>query len=277
MRRALVTLLIGQKYRKRWQTLCESDWRSYASRHGYDLIPIETELDGARRARRRSPAWQKCLVLSQEFSSRYDQIVWVDSDVAIRPDAPSVAQGVPIDTVGAVNERASPTPERFRLADSAQQNLWRKEGVPFVPGETAWEFYAAYGLPATFDEVVQTGVLVLSPRHHRDLLERTYLEYEDRGSAAWNYEMRPLSFEILKAGNVHWLDPRFNLPWGLVKVLDNPDLARVGKPSALLLHPRHPLRPRLAECARRALEDAYFLHFAGCAHEMVLLGPSTGI
>jgi hypothetical protein len=269
--------VVGHKFQKRWETLCESSWRSYASRHGYDLIPIATELDGSRRARGRSPAWQKCLVLSQGFSTRYDQIVWVDADIAIRPDAPSIADGVPVDAVGAVNECTSPTPEQFHLANLAEQCLWRAAGVPFVPGETAREFYATYGLPTTFEEVVQTGVLVLSPRHHRDLLERVYIGYEDRGSAAWNYEMRPLSFEILKTGSVHWLDPRFNVPWGLVKLLDSPDLARVGRASALLLHPRHPLRPRLAQCAHRALEAAFFLHFAGCAHEMVLLRPPSAV
>ena len=36
----------------------------------------------------------------------------------------------------------------------------------------------------------------------------TYHNYEDRGPG-WNLEMRPLSYELLQADCVTWLDPRF--------------------------------------------------------------------
>ena len=53
-------------------------------------------------------------------------------------------------------------------------------------------------LPSGQAHIVQTGVMVLSPKHHREVLEHAYHAYEDRG---FNYEMRPLSHEILRAGS----------------------------------------------------------------------------
>ena len=98
-------------------------------------------------------------------------------------------------------------------------------------------------------------MLVLSPSHHRELLEDVYARYEDKGPGL-NYEMRPLSYELLRAGVVHWLDPRFNYIWGHYKALHFP---------FLVTHPRH---PRAAECAARALADVHFLHFTGSLDEM---------
>jgi hypothetical protein len=101
--------------------------------------------------------------------------------------------------------------------------------------------------------------MVLSPTHHRELLEDVYTRYDDRGPG-FNYEMRPLSYELLRAGVVSWLDPRFNYIWGHYKALHFP---------FLVTHPQH---PRAAECAARALEDVHFLHFTGSLAEM---GPAA--
>ncbi len=82
-------------------------------------------------------------------------------------------------------------------------------------------------------------------------------DYADRGNA-WNLEMRPLSYELLRAGCVTWLDPRFNYPWDQYKALHFP---------FLLNRPDHPRAPA---SARAALADVHFLHFCG-EHEQVEL------
>src|ERR1035437_3334002 len=69
--KAIVTLAIGDRYLRHWKHTCEANWRAYAARHDFDVICIDKPLDDSERARKRSPAWQKCLVLSQEFSQRY--------------------------------------------------------------------------------------------------------------------------------------------------------------------------------------------------------------
>lgn len=259
---ALVTLTLGRRYEEAWRRHCEPGWRAYADRHGYKVVQLTEPLDGSARASARSPAWQKCLVLEQPVAREFDRVVWIDADVAINPSAPPIAAGVPVELVGAVDEYSTPTPELHRRTLEKLYPHWRATGIDFVDNPTARDYYAAWNLPADFDRVVQTGVMVLSPTHHSELLRRTYDRYEDRG-AMLNYEMRPLSWELLDAGVVHWLEPRFNYIWGAYKALNFP---------FLLNDPAHPESPRAATLA---LADVNFLHFAGNVDEIALLEGSS--
>jgi hypothetical protein len=259
---ALVTVAIGAKHAGLWQAHCRRDWEAYAARHGYDVICIDEPLDRSPRAAARSPTWQKCLILGQPFARRYERVVWIDADVRVNPAAPPIAEDVPADRVGAVDEYATPTPELYRQSLRKLYRHWDATGAAFERNETPREFYAAYGLPARHDNVVQAGVMVLSPRHHRDVLEHVYFDYEEAGGNLWG-EWRPLSFELLEADAVEWIDPRFNYPWLVYKALHLP---------FLLNHPAHPRAP---ESAAAALEDVYCLHFAG-SHEEIGLVDGNG-
>ncbi len=261
-RKAIVTLAVGPGFAARWHSVCEPLWRRYCDRHGYDLICIEEPLDHSARARSRSPAWQKCLILGQPFARRYEQVVWVDADVLPGPEAPSVAEGVPRELVGAVDEYSTPSRELHGRTLAKLYRRWEAEGVEYIDNLTTAEYYSRFGLPGGHDAVVQTGVMVLSPAHHRELLEDTYASYEDKGPG-WNYEMRPLSYELLNAGAVSWLDPRFNYIWGFYVALNFP---------FLITHPDHPLRD---EYGARALADVHFLHFAGSVPAMAAVAAAA--
>jgi hypothetical protein len=263
-RTALVTLAIGEPHRRLWNTNCKAAWEAYAARHGYDVICLDEPLDTSPRALRRSPAWQKLLVLRQPFAKGYDRVVWVDSDVLINPAAPAIDASVPPDRVGAVDDYAAPSPELHAEALRKLHRHWESLGVSFHRDETASDFYAAYGLPAHHESVVHSGVLVLSPSHHRELLERVYFEYEGRPGDLWG-EWRPLSYELLEAGVVEWLDPRFNCHWPAYKALHFP---------FLLNHPEH---PRARASAAAALRDVHFLHFSGSHHEIALARPGERV
>jgi hypothetical protein len=254
---AIVTLAVGARHKRLWQARCLRNWSRYAERHGYDLICIDEPLDVSERARRRSPAWQKCLILDQGFAARYERVVWIDADVLINPAAPSIVEDLPVEQVGAVDEYATPTPELHAENLTKLYRHWEATGTGFIRNETARDYYATYGLAGGFDAVVQTGVMVLSPRHHRDLLMDTYHRYEDKGPG-WNLEMRPLSYELLQADCVTWLDPRFNYMWSAYKALKFP---------FLLNNPAH---PRAGAVATAALQEAYFLHFTGSTQDLLL-------
>jgi predicted outer membrane lipoprotein len=257
---AIVTLAVGARHRSLWNAHCKRNWEIYAARHGYDVICVDEPIDRSPRASARSPTWQKCLILGEPFARRYERIVWMDSDVLINPAAPPLVEGVPLERVGAVDEYATPSRELYRQSLEKLYRHWEAIGVSFNRNETAAEFYAAFGLPDRHDEVVQPGVLVLSPRHHRELLEHVYHAYEERGGDLWG-EWRPLSFELLEAGAVEWLDHRFNYPWPIYKAQHFP---------FLLNHPDH---PRAREAATAALNDVHCLHFAGSHDEIGLIEP----
>jgi hypothetical protein len=275
---AIVTLALGENHLCAWRRFCEPGWRAYARRHGYALICLDRPLDTSERAAARSPSWQKCLVASQGFALDYEQIAWVDSDILINGASPNIFAGVPLNRVGAVEAWYGRIPEV-----SEQIIRRRNEELPssnkMLDNNAPADYYARYGLSPVFDLVVQAGVLVFSPTAHRALFEKTYYEYEERGGREWNFEMRPLSYELLKADLVHWIDHRFNAVWKNIKCLHYPFLTFRHK-SSFVVRMQKKLsrtlgfhyRKRLARhCATAAFQNNYFLHFAGAFHEIELV------
>lgn len=263
-KKAIVTLAVGSAYAVRFEQFCRKNWAAYAERHGYDIVVFKEPLDASARAARRSPAWQKCLVLSAPELAGYERVVWVDSDIYLNPAAPSVVDGVPLECVGCTDEHAFPSPQARQAIlqiivasspDSGElsKSFWRTWRDP-----GAW--HSAFGLPGGQAHIVQTGVLALSPKHHRELLEHVYNSYEDGGLQSLNYEMRPLSHEIQARKLQHWIDPRFNaLAWWMF--VDR----NVGEG-------RDPSENEIRQFLLQAYAQSYFLHFAGCANLMPMLG-----
>ena len=163
MKTAIVTFALGQRYLEQWTRMCRKGWRAYCDRHGYDLIALQQPLDTSARACARSPAWQKLLVLGQPWAASYDRIVWVDSDVCINPIAPSIIDGVPEQKIGAVDELSYPTV-------ASRQAVVRSWGGNESDLVDATSYHSRVGLRGEQRHIVQTGVMVLSPRYHRDTL-----------------------------------------------------------------------------------------------------------
>lgn len=258
MKKAIVTLVIGKTYEDRFNALCRESWSAYCARHGYDLIVINTHLDSSERAQKRSPAWQKLLILSINGITSYDRVVWVDSDIMINlKNAYDVANGVPLDKIGAVESYSIPTRDLYQISLKRCYEMWEKANVRFVRNYQPHEYYLKRGIPGdTLHEVVQTGVLVCSPAHHRQLFEKTYLEYEDTHGPEWNYEMPALSYEILKANRAHWISSSFNM---IV-----PDIAAA-------FYPDFYDGNNILKYIRNIYDISIFCHFAGCANLMPLL------
>ncbi|MCC7361700.1 MAG: hypothetical protein IT317_19605 [Anaerolineales bacterium] len=259
-RAALVTLALGHQFRWLWRRYCRPSWQAYADRHGYDLICVTEPPDPTPAAAARMRCWQKLLVLGAPFTQRYNQVVWVDADVLINPQAPSITADVPPERVGAVDEYAAPSPAEFQVALARLYAHYRATGTPFHDTAGPAAFYGAFGLPAEFQQVVQTGVLVVSPRHHQELFEHVYHTYAPRDEQRLG-EMRPLSYELLRAGLVAWLDPRFNFLFSVYQALRHPGQLAQPEPAAV----------RAAVAA--AYAQGYFLHLAGRHWQIPSLTP----
>ena len=120
---ALVTLAVGERYLATWLRVARPSWLAYAARHGLDVIVIGYPLDPADS---RSPAWQKCLILSQLWSALYKRLVWLDADILTNPTAPSVlASAGPAERVAAtlVNDQCSAA-EKHLLLERVLKSGW---------------------------------------------------------------------------------------------------------------------------------------------------------
>jgi hypothetical protein len=256
MKKVLVTLAVGDKHRPVFERV-RPTWEAYAARHGYDLVVFDRLLDESDS---RSPAWQKLLILDQPETRDAGRVVWMDCDIAINAlKAPDVAACVPPEKIGAVSNRASHPPAWTQvLAEGVpdmSQALARREGRAEPLLQTSADYYAAYGL-SDVQETVNTGVLVLSPRHHRDLFAELY-RLPGQPDPLNQYEQPFLSHALAERGLLHPLDRRFNRLWF--------DEMCALYPFLLYQDPKDPGWESLVHlCVQAAYTNAYALHFAGC-------------
>ena len=272
MKKAMVTLVIGKKFGQMFKKWFYPDWEAYAKKFGFDVLVIDRMIDTTERAIKRSPAWQKCILHRNPVVCKYDQIAWVDADIRINREAPNIFDYSPNNKISAVDDYGTPSREEHDLLLSRLYAQWDTEGVKYIRNLTPPEYHGVYGLNSKHNNVVQTGVMVFSPTISRDLFERVYNNYEERGDSSWNYEMRPLSYEILQSGLVNWLNPRFNMVWPLLAQLHYPFLntSQFDRKIRKFFPFLNRIGPR-ADCVLSAFANSYFLHFAGSSPDYTLI------
>jgi len=145
--------------------------------------------------------------------------------------------------------------------DHDGRNAHQSRGRELVVNRSPRDYYRNFGIDTDLNEVIQCGLLVITPKLHLAPFEICYVDYEAKihpGTGyRYNLEMRPLSFEIVRRGWHHFIDQRFNLILSNYLYLAAPYLSHSDDQQALLPH------RRLAVTA--ALTHAHFLHFAGGA------------
>ncbi|MYL84684.1 hypothetical protein GTA51_16340 [Desulfovibrio aerotolerans] len=273
MKRALATLVVGEPCRQRFATHAAESFRAYAKAHGLSLVVLDRLIDDSELGRSRSPAWQKCLLFKNPRLRACDQVLWLDADIVIRPNAPNIFDTVPPGILGAVEQFSSPTPEAYASAQAKTRRYLAGQGLASPEDATPQAFYRHYGFADGPDAVVQTGVMVLAPEVHGPAMAAAYAEERRPDSRDMLYEMRPLSYHLLRAGPVRWLDPRFNALWATTLILHYPFLM---EPAFLAAYRDRPeLLARLkAACLGTAADEAHFLHFAGVGEDMRYLLPA---
>lgn len=213
--KCLVTLLIGEYYRKMWEFSFADTWRRYAEAHGYDIVVIDDHIDRTGRARERSPHWQKALILEHPDVQPYRHAVWIDSDVLINHHkAPCVVSATAPGRVGAVSynslNAATAKLHANRQEREYDYSMRFGHGDPLGLGRapTARDRYRAIGINTGLDDWINTGVLVFEVEAHRALLRDFYDRYAETPHSI--FENVPLSFHLLDSGMVDFIDTRFN-------------------------------------------------------------------
>jgi len=271
---AIVTLAIGDKYGRMFRKWFLPGWKQYAARHGIDILVIDEPIDTSTRAQQRSPAWQKCILHRHPKTRQYNQIAWIDADVRINPMAPNIFDSCPVGKVSAVDDYASPSRAEHDSLLAGLYAKWDSSGIEYIRNLTPQEYHGRFGLMCSHDHVVQTGVMVFAPDISESLFEKVYNNYEDRGHASWNYEMRPLSYEILESGLVNWINPRFNSMWLAYEQLYYPFLRKYAHLELQIMRLISLGRVNLKrECVANAFDNSFFLHFAGGSADYCLLDP----
>lgn len=272
---AIVTVVIGMRHRTLWEASARTTWERYAKRHSFDILVITDYLDTTPQGTNRSPAWQKCLILSQPWSTRYEQIVWLDADIFISPEAPSVLTSVPIHKIGAVVDN-------HRLSLAERHALWERVSSTHKPpgqdsasvvtlkqAEQVVNAYTNYlyrhfeRIETQETRIIQTGVLVLNAWYHRFILETAY-QYPEYSQG---YEQLPLSLLIFHHDILEELNPRFNWYLHEICTLHFP---------VMLGATYETMDWNLFGVVMYAqIYNSFFLHFAGVQHLMEMIKGIT--
>jgi len=250
-RTALTTVCIGDKYRNTWERFSRKSWELYAEKHDYSLVVIDEPIDRSDRGTARSPAWQKCLVLEHPALREYERVVWIDADIVINTTtAPDILYGIPSEKIGAVISGA------YLHEDLKVPFLERLRGRSYPPHQDSrvWsedQRFWQHGLQHPTHEIVQTGVLVLSPSHHAPLLRQVYDGQYPVDLPG--YEQMPLSSAILVNDLLQHLNSRFNAVIYEILFADYPYLLSSSVPNKQYL---------LAMAVAAVYVNAFFAHFA---------------
>jgi hypothetical protein len=252
---AIVTLVVGDGYRAKWEKYCKPNWEAYALKHQLELIVLSELPDQSESGLARPANWQKLLIGRSAQVRQHKHVLWIDADVVINVEAaPNIFDGIPPGKVGAVrtavffeNPLFAGAFHRivgnFASAEEYRQKMFVNAGM------TAVRPYLDTGVLAFAD--FDLGFLDHLYAHYRDLT----ITYE---------EQIPLSHELAKAGLIHEVDPRFNVEWYCQKYSVY-DFANKFLPEMKRLY------------IAQALSASYFLHFCGNQQDMSYLDSQITI
>ena len=211
MRVALCVISIGEKYTEQYTRLFMRSQKAYADRHGYDFKLITSYLSPTHPD---SICFQKYLLCSQEWSSSYDFIVYIDADILINSQAPALPFHLLGDKIGMVDEYSQPTPERRSAVQ--RKNGWE---------DSATKYHALCGYTFETDHVFNGGLMIFQPIH-KPLCESIYSDYAHKNIGhprGFHFEQTTTNYELQKRTMISTLPNEFNAIVA-VAMSDNPQL-----------------------------------------------------
>jgi hypothetical protein len=207
MKVAFVVIAIGDKYLEHYNSIFRPSHEAYTKKCGYDFKVITDYLDKSL-CNKKVISFNKVLVCSQEWSSTYDYIIVVDADILINPKSPPLHSAyVYGDKIGIVDEFSQPT--LAKRIEIQKRNKFE---------ESATEYYKLYTHNNIItDSVLNTGLMVLQPSKHKNLLEYIYNKYSKLAiynlDEHYHFEQGSVGYEIQLADAHIIIDNKWNAIW----------------------------------------------------------------
>lgn len=210
MKVLLITIAIGQKYLEDYNNLFYKSQKNYALKHGYDFKVITEFLD-KKLQHRSTISFNKILVCNQEWSDDYDFIIFIDADILININSPPIHNFIDYEgRIGIIDEYSQPSKKR-RL------NIQKRMGWEVC----ASDYYKLCNFNINTNMVLNSGVLVLQPKLHKQFLKNIYDKYVIQSIShprGFHYEQSCIGYEIQKNNLFKILDNKFNAIWSLTRI-----------------------------------------------------------
>ena len=245
---ALVTLVVGDKYRSNWEKFSKKSFEDYAKKHNFDFFLIESSIDNSIKAQKKSLAWQKLLIGKITELKKYETLIWIDADIIINVNfAPNILDGIPKDRIGVV--KYHPLLSHPLFSKVYYNKAGRKSSEEFN-----LEILKVHGFEANPNCLINSGVLVI-PKNLLHILESTYYKYSSVNHKQ-HQEQVFLAYELYSNKLTYFIDDKFNAVWYEYK--QGPYFKDQSKELN-------------KELIKKVLNEVYFFHFAGTQEDMLLL------
>lgn len=259
--RVVCVMSVGAgKYLKQYN-LVKDNIMAYAKKCNADFKFIDDYID---QDLKRDIYSQKLLI--PDYLREYEQVLFLDLDIIIAPDCPSVFELMPehIGLMAEVNPRES---ARFRKIYAGNERILT---------ETVQDYFTSRGFPADEKLIgnINGGVLLFRPRLVADLFREYYLSVKSQGEHT-AFEEAPMAYETQTRSMFLPLDAKFNcMPYFEIGNDDADKLYRLhhnrfyGLAEKILyrfFREKHMLLiPQHYQLVKRLFDDgAHIVHFAG--------------
>ena len=242
----LVVISIGDKNLAQYNRVFRRSHEKYAERHGYDFKVFREHLDQTDyKLNNISLPFQKHLV----SDLAYDFVIFIDSDILINAKSPAIHSSADFgDKLGIADEYSQPSSEsRLRIQKTKG---WETSGTAY---------YKLCDFDLQTNIVLNSGVLVIQPKKHKEFLERvyrTYLPLAIKSKRGAHCEQTALGYELQKSQKHFVLSNKWNAIWALQKL------------ETFLFHSHSWSLKRIMQRITGSeieeyFQDNYFMHFAG--------------
>jgi hypothetical protein len=211
----LITVSIGNKHNFLYKNFFAKNHRTYAKNYNYDLIVIEDYLDKNNKLSDYI-FLQKLLICSQKFSLKYENIVYIDSDILFNlKTATSLDFLFSNNKICIADEYSQPT-SKIRLQINKLYN-WEK---------SATDYYKMYGFNLKTKVVLNSGFMIFKPRIHKTILENIYYkileiafnDLKKKQALRTHLEQATIGYEFQKKNLWTILPKEWNAIWLLQKM-----------------------------------------------------------
>lgn len=212
MKCCLVTICIGEKYLDQYNRIFRHSQEKYAKKCGYDFKVITDYIDGPKNTHLIS--FNKILVCDYNWEKEYDFIIFVDADIIINENTPTIHNEYNFgDKIGVVNQ-SQPT-----LQARIEGQIHKGYEV------TAKDYYKLKcDRIIETDHIINTGVLIIQPKKHKLFLRNifdTYFKKQINNPVGFHYEQSVIGYEIQKNNMHYFMNMKWNALWGLNKYYFN--------------------------------------------------------
>ena len=258
---AIVTFVVGRNHLDIFE-IVKPSWVAYAGKCKADLVVVDDYVDRASLGGR-APMWQKLLVVNLPMLRKYEQVLFLDVDILINPDSPSIFDTDTRGKVGIVRHQALFYPEiatiqhlrYLKLMGASEKGPEAAEQI----GKCFVDYYSNYGLSLASTLIFNTGVMLFSPSIQGQFFEGIYHKYE---MDAFDQEQTALNYELIDNENYIELDFRFNAQVGAILSRDYPFLHLTDEQAVRYLSNANFCDVSFL-CLNNVIELNYFAHFSG--------------